>query len=359
MLTTNQNVMTNSKLRNTYIDTARGIGILLLILGHIVTANSYLFNWIYSFHMPLFFFLSGMVVNEKNFCNFPTYIKKKNKARLLPYFVITFLGIIICMIIPQYRKDAIALGLTAHIVNIFLYLRPAWLYIGQVWFLPALFWSEIYFYGFYKLVGKKHIFIQLATSLIFVVGARYIWYLDPYIPITRRVPFLLDVAFMGTFCYILGFFAKKLCIFERINKWWSLPLIPILLVINIYFGTYLNGYVNMCDLVFVDAFRYITAMIAGVGFILLLSLFIQKIRFLQWLGRYSLPLFASHTFIIYLVREIVYHITGTYYTMMADVPNKLAVLMTIGVLIFLIPIGLLYSFLQSQLKKLSLLKKQA
>ena len=115
----------------------------------------------------------------------------------------------------------------------------------------------------------------------------------------------------------------------------------------------------MADLVFVNAFRYVTAMIAGVSAILLLSLFLQKVRFLQWFGKYSLPLFASHTFIIYLVREIVFHITGTYYTMMADVPDKLAVLMTVGVLIILVPIGLLYSLIQTNIKKLCLRTKQS
>ena len=359
MLTKNTDIPIKKSQRNAYIDVARGIGIILLVLGHIVTADTYIFNWIYSFHMPLFFFLSGMVVNEKNMNDFSAYIKKKNKTRLLPYFAITALGLIICMIIPQYRKDAIELGLTSHIINIFLYLRPAWLYIGQVWFLPALFWSEIYFFVFYKLVGKRNPIIQLVTSLIFVVISRYIWYLDPYIPITRRVPFLLDVAFMGTFCYILGFLAKKYYVFDKINRWLCLLLIPILLVINIYFGTCLNGYVNICDLVFVNAFRYVTAMIAGVGATLLASIFLQKMHFLQWLGQYSLPLFASHTFIIYLVRETVYHITGTHYTMMTDVPNKLAVLMTVGVLIILIPIGFCYSFIQTYFKKLRLRAKQS
>jgi len=169
MLTTNQNILTNDKQRNTYIDTARGIGIILLVFGHIITANTYLFNWVYSFHMPLFFFLSGMVASEKNLNNYPTYFKKKFKARIIPYFVIVALGIFVCMLIPQYRNDAIAIGLYSHFIHIFILFRPIWLYIGQVWFLPALFWSEIYFYVFYKLVGKRHIIIQLTFSLLFVI----------------------------------------------------------------------------------------------------------------------------------------------------------------------------------------------
>ncbi len=338
--------------RKTYIDTARGIGIILLVLGHIVTGNTYLFNWIYSFHMPLFFFLSGMVANEKRLNNFPDYVKRKTKSRIIPYFVIVALGFIICMITPSYRADVIADGWYSQITHILWYCRPVYLYIGQVWFLIALFWSEIYFYGWYKLVGKRHIVLQIAVALIFVVLSRHIWKLDPYIPFIQKIPFLIDVACMGTFCYILGFLTERYHLLERINKWVKLLLIPIAFAINIYLGTYLNGYVNMVDLIFVNAFRYIPAMIAGVAGVLLLSTFLKKVSLLEWMGKYSLPLFASHTFIIYLVREIVYGITGTYYNMMVDVPNKLAILMTLAVLLLLIPVGLLYSFIQKKLKKM-------
>ena len=45
-----------------YIDIAKGIGILLVALAHNDLAGyaPFLYHWIYSFHMPLFFFLSGL-----------------------------------------------------------------------------------------------------------------------------------------------------------------------------------------------------------------------------------------------------------------------------------------------------------
>ena len=46
--------------RKKYIDILKGIGIFYVILGH-VTHTSFLFRYIYSFHMPLFFFISGML----------------------------------------------------------------------------------------------------------------------------------------------------------------------------------------------------------------------------------------------------------------------------------------------------------
>ncbi len=43
-----------------WVDIARGIGIILVILGHIGIGK--VGKFIYSFHIPLFFFLSGFLV---------------------------------------------------------------------------------------------------------------------------------------------------------------------------------------------------------------------------------------------------------------------------------------------------------
>lgn len=45
-------------------DIAKGIGILLVVIGHALPTDSYWRVFIYSFHMPLFFFLSGLVMKD-------------------------------------------------------------------------------------------------------------------------------------------------------------------------------------------------------------------------------------------------------------------------------------------------------
>jgi fucose 4-O-acetylase-like acetyltransferase len=48
-----------------WIDFCKGIGIFLVVLGHILR-DVIAVDYIYSFHMPLFFFLSGLVSNAGN-----------------------------------------------------------------------------------------------------------------------------------------------------------------------------------------------------------------------------------------------------------------------------------------------------
>lgn len=47
------------KKRINYFDIAKGLGILLMIIGHMPIKNEYLKNFIFCFHMPLFFIISG------------------------------------------------------------------------------------------------------------------------------------------------------------------------------------------------------------------------------------------------------------------------------------------------------------
>lgn len=56
--------------RISYIDQLKGIAILLVVLGHVIgynnCENSFLWRFIYSFHMPLFMFISGYVCSPNN-----------------------------------------------------------------------------------------------------------------------------------------------------------------------------------------------------------------------------------------------------------------------------------------------------
>lgn len=85
---------TNIKQRLTYIDIARAIGILFVVLGHINQfyrdsqgiEYSQILIFIYAFHMPLFFILSGILFSEKTFRNLSfLFFVKKVKGLVVPY----------------------------------------------------------------------------------------------------------------------------------------------------------------------------------------------------------------------------------------------------------------------------------
>ena len=59
-------------MRLRYIDLAKGCAIILMIFAHTMTKINCLHIWIYSFHMPMFFIICGILVceKEKNFVFF-------------------------------------------------------------------------------------------------------------------------------------------------------------------------------------------------------------------------------------------------------------------------------------------------
>lgn len=80
---------------------AKGIGIILVVIGHCSIPGDQPAAWdelrkiIYAFHMPLFFLLSGFLYNSPkdslSFDNYFSFIKKKSQRLLVPYCSITLL----------------------------------------------------------------------------------------------------------------------------------------------------------------------------------------------------------------------------------------------------------------------------
>ena len=69
----NNEAITNNRL--TYMDVAKGFGILCVIAGHM--GNETINRFVFSFHMPLFFILSCFCFSNKHLSSFKPYIRKK------------------------------------------------------------------------------------------------------------------------------------------------------------------------------------------------------------------------------------------------------------------------------------------
>ena len=78
-----------------WIDCVKGLGILLVYIGHcyIPTVN----DFIYSFHMPLFFIVSGFLWDNSKYqqMSIRDFAEKKFKAYIIPYFKMSFICFVI------------------------------------------------------------------------------------------------------------------------------------------------------------------------------------------------------------------------------------------------------------------------
>lgn len=136
----------DSQERIEYYDIAKGIGIFLVVFAHIYTMSTNLLgDIIYTFHMPLFFLLSGITTN----CNksFIKYVKQNAYSILVPYYAWCFIsfGYWAC-IERNFRSGSANIPILKAFLGIFYggYNGLAFNYV--LWFLPVFFSVKVLFY---------------------------------------------------------------------------------------------------------------------------------------------------------------------------------------------------------------------
>lgn len=124
--------------RDKEIDALKGLAIILVVMGHIIAfsnlenySNNILFNFIYAFHMPLFFFISGYLVFGRFGPTTGSWIYKKFRQLIIPYIIFTLFYFYVLFGRPIY--DLTPVGV---ITTLFRYIVP-----DSAWFLPVLFES--------------------------------------------------------------------------------------------------------------------------------------------------------------------------------------------------------------------------
>ena len=85
--------MENKSTRLEYIDIAKGIGLILVVFGHLFSYNGELSIIIFSFHMPLFFFISGYCFCPHKYNDFESFLVKKVKHLVIPYLIFSIVNI--------------------------------------------------------------------------------------------------------------------------------------------------------------------------------------------------------------------------------------------------------------------------
>lgn len=150
-------------MRIKWVDCAKGISILLVLLGHVLLGLSrsgrfeewnnallLVINFIYGFHMPMFFALSGMFFKQvKSFGQLKAILKTKFISLGVPYVCFS-----VIMVALQYiGGDSVRESAGIYdLINI--YREP----IGYLWFLYVLFFVYLYL-GILSIVLKKEKYI--------------------------------------------------------------------------------------------------------------------------------------------------------------------------------------------------------
>lgn len=257
--------------REVWIDSLKGFMMFFVIYGH-ATADDDIINYIYSFHMPIFFLLSGMLFRFNREKSCLLFIKKKFGSLMLPYFALSLYAAPLREWMERIgeanSQSALDLAEGTLLSNADFGLKMS---SNTNWFIPCLFLTTVVsfliwkagfgltrrlnqcfrnagkkFRAYYQLINRKIPVVDLVIALIFLAvfavctllglnhGSGGIWH--------------WKVALYATGFYLLGYLIMPMTgtIRSRIFQHRKVLGIIILLLFTAGFLlSYRNGYVSM------------------------------------------------------------------------------------------------------------------
>lgn len=287
--------MNDMKNRIKYIDISKCIAMLLVIHNHWMLDydNNGLKIIIASFHMPLFFVLSGMTLKIPESVNeVKRHVLNRIKTILLPFYLWSFLyiGFKIKKIIFILWGSNLSIGAAGG--------------IGGSWFLPCFFIADILTYLALYFCRKKIKFIFIFIFVYFFSS----WLLNN-INISVGFPFNFDVAFSGAGFICLGIVAKNYKIFDKMlmSSLISKLLFLLISLLAVGFFALLNtsAYNNLFNRLVMargyygNFFMFILGGISGTFFIIIFSMIIEKTKISGYIQKIGM-----NTFTILMLQQL-------------------------------------------------------
>ena len=253
-----------------YIDIFKGICILLVVLGYCVSGIPHFY--IYAFHVPLFFMISGYLFNPDSNCNFFGFLKKRTTSLVVPLILWTFIAVPLTWVLPNYFPTERLLDL---------YLPPG------LWFILTLFLCETIAYPIFKLFRTKNVW--LACILISIVA--YIQHLNP-----DRLPYNIDNTPICLIYYlsggVFGWLSVKYSHITKLPIICSLGIIIVPIIPSYKYGDSLDLFSNHIP----EPYLLFTTIPLAV-FVAMFSLSYRlnsRVAFLTWLGKNTLLILILH-----------------------------------------------------------------
>ncbi|MBC2326763.1 acyltransferase family protein [Listeria booriae] len=272
-----------------WIDTAKGIGIFLVVWGHFY-ADDTLKIIIYGFHMPLFFFLSGYLYKIRDI-RFLPFLKKKSKQLLLPFFIFQILTFAIVNGLSLVGSGQLYEPLMTQ-VSQFFFLQGEVGFNSPLWFLVVLFSVEIVFYLCTRYIKKgQWLVIALLFILAFLLSKNE----------GVRVMFGLQVLPVSLLFYYVGFKCKEWRVLER-KAWSSWYMIILGAVAYLCTVFYLNQgqIVGFRSNNLGNFFLFAVGALLGIITFCLICKKIGKSALWELFGRNSLIIMGTHYFFLIL-----------------------------------------------------------
>jgi len=267
-----------------WVDALRGLAILLVVFAHTELPPS---NWIYGFHVPLFFVLSGLLCARSTGRSLPALATARARTLLLPYLALSALGISCLLLQARLRgtEGGLALLWTQARACV-LALRGTSPFHGDLWFLPCLFLTELV----HQALGLG--LPRLRRLLPALCAGAVILGLHPQALLPSPLPWGLDLL-PTTLCFFsLGHLLQSEDWVTAVqdNAGWIAPAGFILTLGGVAF----NGRVDLYHGLFGEPSIFLLSAAGGALSLLACAPLLARIPYLATVGRHTLAILAFH-----------------------------------------------------------------
>lgn len=281
--------------RDTRLDATRGVAIVLVVLGHARGIPGWFSLLAFSFHVPLFFLLSGWVGAAHGAGKGAgTPLPRLARSLLLPYLGFFLLAYLYWLLTRNIGGKAARWGDlpwwdplagALHGSGPGLYVQPA------LWFLPALFLAAASFH--YLSMRLKPAWIAVATAVL-----AWAW-MTAFPPLGMRLPWGLDVLPVALFFVSTGAVLGRSSMATAPAR---LPAGYCVLLLAAWLPlAWLNGRVDINQLRFGQwPALFLLVALLGAALAFRVGASLRDWRVAQWLGRNSLLILCSH-FLVFFV----------------------------------------------------------
>lgn len=286
-----------------FIDLAKGICIIMVVLSHVCGSTAWYFLDVMNiFRMPLYFVLSGLFF--KSYGGFFTFVKKKTNKLLIP-FLSVYLFVVLpssFLIFHRYKSiDNTYDFFFAHFGRLYLGID------GAAWFLLCLFFMNLIFYLIYMIAKGKMLPMFLMTISCGLTG-----YLLDYQHI--YIALWIDSSLTAMPFFMLGYFirSKTGLLNETLSKkHLKLSLLSLLMLL---FAVWLDEIQGVHEIYYgsneyeVNAFSLYSGGAFGMLFVLLISKRVNSLPVVSYVGRYSIVVLLTHLLYLFLFRNMLYQL---------------------------------------------------
>lgn len=275
-----------------YLDVARGLAVWCVVLVHmnqLINDKNFFYKFIWTFTVPIFFVISGMLLfyNRKwEKQSIKEVIINKAKAYLYPYLTFSVLSVIFNIFYLNILSAA------KEIIDTILGIG-----VLALWFIPALFISEVIFAIIMKKARKQvpvWLLIMLAITVIFnYVFTGWPSYSNHTIRFIVNIFNVINHSLIAALFLFVGYSWAKFRQKSDMTTWMKALIMVVGLAIGLALAYSYDADIHTSQLTNPVVF-YIGSIASSLGILLMSEMLLEKVKILAYSGINSLVIFSTH-----------------------------------------------------------------